>query len=658
MSGISKSKAKPAKPAKPIKPAKLVKPVKLKIMRKILFLSMACLTALCAMAQIDAIRVTQGETTDWYPFGKSDRIDVTIYEQVNPVIGGKIYDLSKGNVETAFGTDPLPPIKKAAKNELEDKKKEANNRMNKKAEGYEQIEEVKQAKEQGNAKVMSAADAAKINIDHATNESTIHKEKQNGLNAMEDETQKTLAGIQAAIAGYKERMKNNINDNALNTKNTINALGVYYTVKDQTINEIDKAVAAAEASIDNATSEDDVKKAINDAQNQINQQLAYVQDYYNKLQAAKQAANDDVDKAAADAEVAINQAAEGHGNIETVQHDVVTFQTQLGSVKDKAQLSINGETNLDGVGQLKENTIQQIKDMQKKAEEDIQTDIQEFIALQQNAIKEVELVADTAKVKINGLGVDEDTKEEGKADIDNIVNTAKTTINKATNKNKIDEANVRAISEIYNVVQNLKDMWISVRGNMTVGNYGTLCWKYDLTAIDGAELYTIAGIENGRIIMEEVLAEETEAGAGYVIRATAKSLRVKNGDQYTDTPLAAAYCNGLQGTFADIVDGAASTAGNILEGNYIIYQNEWRKCGGLTGLHAYSAYLIMNYVPGTAPDLAPGRKYISMPLPKETPTGEWRIENGEMRMDGKFIRNGQLIIVKDNKMYNAQGIEL
>lgn len=155
---------------------------------------------------------------------------------------------------------------------------------------------------------------------------------------MENETQKALEGIQAAIASYKERMKNNINDIAMNTKNTIDALGVYSTVEDQAKAEIDKAVTTAKASIDNATSEGDVKKVMNTAQNQINQQLANVQAYYNKLQAAKQAANDDVDKAAEDAEVAINQAAEGYGNVETVQHIVVTCKTQIGSVKDKAQL--------------------------------------------------------------------------------------------------------------------------------------------------------------------------------------------------------------------------------------------------------------------------------------------------------------------------------
>ena len=107
----------------------------------------------------------------------------------------------------------------------------------------------------------------------------------------------------------------------------------------------------------------------------------------------------------------------------------------------------------------------------------------------------------------------------------------------------------------------------------------------------------IAGIENGRIILEEVKVEETEAGAAYLICATDTTLCVKNGDQYTDTPLAAAECNGLQGTFEEIKDGAAGAAGNILEGNYIIYQNEWRKCGSDIRLESNHAYLVMTNVP-------------------------------------------------------------
>ena len=617
--------------------------------------------ALCAMAQeINAISATQGETTDWYPFGKSGQIEVTIYEQGNPVIGGKIYDLSKGNVETAFGTDPLPPIKEAAKDELEKKKKEANNRMNHESMGYDQIAVVQQDKEQGNAKVMSAGDVAKIYIEDATNESTIQKEKENGLNAMEKETQNTLAGIQAAIAGYKEGMKNNINNTATNAKNTINALGVYYTVKDEAKNEIDKAVAAAEASINNADSEEQVNNAKNTAQNKINQQLTYVQNYYNQLQDAKQAANVDVDNAAADAEVAINQAAGGYGNIETVHHVVVTYQTQIGSTKDKAKSSINEETNLDGVGQLKENNIKQIKDLQSKAEGEIKTAIQAFSGWQQQAINEIEQKAATAKEEIDGLGVDESAKSEAKAQIDNIAHTVEQTINAATSKDAIDNAKTEAIAEIYNVVQNLKDMWITARENMTVGTYGTLCWNYNLTDIDGAELYAVAGMENDRIILEEVLANEAQAGAGYVILATADTLRVKNGDQYTDTPLSAAECNGLQGTFELITDEAAGTAGNKLEDNYIIYNNEWSLCGGDTELQANRAYLVMDMITDDIKTPDPSRKYVSMPLSDETQT---KLNNVVADADActdieKYFYKGHVIIRKGNKSFNIQGIEI
>ncbi len=180
-------------------------------MKKLMILFAAVCGCMMAQAQtIDAINVTQGETTDWYPFGESSRIDVAITNG-NPIIEGKFYDLTKGNVETAFGTDPLPAIREAAKKELEDKQKDANKRMSKEAEGYKQTEEVQWAIQQGDERIMQAKEIAIVYIDQATDESTIQKEKDNGLNAMEEETLKTLADIPNAIASYKERMKNNIN---------------------------------------------------------------------------------------------------------------------------------------------------------------------------------------------------------------------------------------------------------------------------------------------------------------------------------------------------------------------------------------------------------------------------------------------------------------
>ena len=450
-------------------------------------------------------------------------------------------------------------VKTAAIKELEDKQFDVNIRIATKTIGFNSAEEVKQVIEPGREKIVSAKVIAINNINEATDESTIQNEKDNGLKVMEEEAQKTLAGIPNAIASYRARMKNDINDFATDANNKIDALVA--PDKNQAKIKIYNAVAEAKTNIDNATDESNVEKVIKTAKININQQLANV------------------------------------------------------------------------------------------------------------AISGVEQAAATAKEEIDGLDVDESDKSAAKTKIDNIVSTATATINDATNKtwmswtseiheakDKIYEAYTQAITDIHNVV---KDMWITVRENMTVGNYGTLCWKYDLTAIDGAELYTIAGIENGRIILEEVKVEETEAGAAYVIRATENTIRVKNGDQYTDTPLAADECNGLHGTFEEIKDGAAGADGNILEGNYIIYQNEWCKCGAYTGLRANSAYLIMDYVPNSTVTQAPNRKYISMPLPKETPTELESVDGSQRTIrNGKFLRNGQLIIVRDNKMYNAQGMKL
>ncbi|MCQ2129465.1 MAG: DUF1542 domain-containing protein, partial [Bacteroidaceae bacterium] len=428
---------------------------------------------------------------------------------------------------------------------------------------------------------------------------------------------------------------------------------VYYTVKETAINEIDKAVATAKASIDNATSEDDVKEVIKTAQNKFNQQLANVQDYYNKLQAAKQAANVDVDNAAADAEVVINQAAEGYGNIETVQHVVVTYKTQIKSLKDKAQLLINAETNLDGVGQLKKNNIKQIKEIQDKAVGEIQTAIQDFIALQQNAIEEVEQKAATAKEEIDGLGVDDSDKSDAKAQIGNIVNTAKAAINAATSKNKIDEANTKAISEINNVVQNLKDMWVIVRTDGKKDDWNTICLERDITAIDGATFWTVSGQDANSFILDQVT--EPQAGQGYLIRFTATELKVKYGNQVAATPVTATSDNPVQGTFEQI--DAAET--NVLVGNYVVYNNKLCSVEAWVGMRGHRAYVVADLVPNNASAPAPGRARAYMPKPDQTPTDIESVDGSQRTIrNGKFLRNGQLIIVKDNKMYNVQGMKL
>lgn len=276
------------------------------------------------------------------------------------VANNHIKPLTFADSKLNFISDPSG-LKKDAIEALENKGMDANNKINIKIIGFEGTDEVRRVIEPGREKIVSAKVIAINNINEATDESTIPKEIENGLEAMEEEAQKTLAGIPNAIASYKVRMKSDINDFATDANNKIDALVAPQTPKNQAKIEIYNVVDEAKTNIDNATDESDVEKVIKTEKNNINKQLANV------------------------------------------------------------------------------------------------------------AISGVEQAAATAKEEIDELGVDESDKSAAKTQIDNIVNTATATINEATNKtwknwmkefyeakDKIYEANVQAISEINNVVQNLK----------------------------------------------------------------------------------------------------------------------------------------------------------------------------------------------------------
>ena len=306
--------------------------------------------------------------------------------------------------------DPLPEIKEAAIKELEGKKEDAVDKIRKKAMGYELTTEVQWAIEQGNEKIMLAKEIAKNYINEATDESTIQKEKHNGLNAMEEETDEALVAIEAAIAGYKEGMKNNINNIAMNAKNTIDALGVYYTVTDQAKAEIDKAVAEAEASINNATSEEDVNNAKSTAQNKIYQQLANVQAYYEKLQAAKQAALTDIDKVATDAKSKID----GFHIEESVKNDA---KDAIDAIVATTKSDINAATSADVITAAKEEGIQALKDVYNVQREQERLATLDAVTVTQTAVDDYSyMLEDGVQFTFDGDNVHMTVNGEDEAD--------------------------------------------------------------------------------------------------------------------------------------------------------------------------------------------------------------------------------------------------
>ena len=294
--------------------------------------------------------------------------------------------------------------------------------------GFEDVGDVKNAKANAASALADAQVTADNTIGEAADMIAIANAKDNAINAIHMATNEALVAIQAAIVSFKEGTIDKIEQVAATAKEEIDELGVYYTVKGQAKNEIDKAVAAAEESINNVDSEEQVNDAKNDALNKINQQLASVQDYYEKLQAAIAAIN----KAVVDAEAAINEAADGYDFVEAIQEIITGAKADFEAVKSEASNIISKKNNLNEVKEKEEEFIHEIEDIQVEAVENIQTEIQHYTSLKENAIAEI------------NAAIDGFTDTEVRA----IADKAKTDISNATSEEQINSIKTFAISKI------------------------------------------------------------------------------------------------------------------------------------------------------------------------------------------------------------------
>ncbi len=195
-----------------------------------------------------------------------------------------------------------------------------------------------------------------------------------------------------------------------------------------------------------------------------------------------------------------------------------------------------------------------------------------------------------------------------------------------------------------------EDIWYTVRTDGVAGNWNTICLENNITAIDGATFWTVTGQDATSFILDEVT--EPEAGQGYLIRFTAAELKVKYGNETADAPVTASYDNPVQGTFKQIDFDQEGI--NELVGNYVVYQNQLCPVEGWVGLLAHRAYVVANLVPNNVPAQAPNRARAYMPKPKETPTDNPSLHHS-INSSFKMIKDGHFVIVKDNKMFNAQG---
>ena len=179
----------------------------------------------------------------------------------------------------------------------------------------------------------------------------------------------------------------------------------------------------------------------------------------------------------------------------------------------------------------------------------------------------------------------------------------------------------------------------------TAGKFGTICLPFGSTNYTGAEFFEFVGSETGKVYIGSV--DELVAGVPYIFLASAAKVVVTSDGTTAATP---GDSNGLYGTFTDNTEVAV--------GNYILKDNALCQAEAICWVNAYRAYIVMSEVPTGVPQQMPGRRYISMSTQGEN--AETGLENIIVPEDQavKVISNGQLIIIRDGEMYNAQGQKL
>jgi len=192
--------------------------------------------------------------------------------------------------------------------------------------------------------------------------------------------------------------------------------------------------------------------------------------------------------------------------------------------------------------------------------------------------------------------------------------------------------------------------------DVTSGQMGTICLPNAVAAGDytGATMYSIAYKTSNPVSVE--LVEENEglvAGRPYIFIANANKIEVN----YTGDATEELHpYHGLYGCLEPMVIDNTVNIGGYTKDAYMLSGGKIKRCGINCTLQANRAYIVMDNVPeqGGNTQQIPGRRYISLMVEDmQTPTALDEVTATEE--NAKFILNGQLYILRDGKLYNAQG---
>ena len=193
--------------------------------------------------------------------------------------------------------------------------------------------------------------------------------------------------------------------------------------------------------------------------------------------------------------------------------------------------------------------------------------------------------------------------------------------------------------------------------NKTAGQYATICLPQPIASVTNGTLYKISyGNVYEVHFVEETNFAADPAGTPYLVQANADGdivFTMTDAEPITE-PVGVEAANGfvasLQEEMQDIPEGYD---------HLLVSGGELHSAGPGCKLSKNHAYINVNYVPETEP-VVPGapRRVTLYNAEAQSPTGlgQSAITNHKSAM--KVVKNGQFVIIRDNKMYNAQGIKL
>ena len=186
------------------------------------------------------------------------------------------------------------------------------------------------------------------------------------------------------------------------------------------------------------------------------------------------------------------------------------------------------------------------------------------------------------------------------------------------------------------------DSWI------TSGELGTVCISHGVASVNGANIYQLAGKQAGNVVFESVTT--MEPGLPYLFEATANQVEFFFSAE-AEAGSAGSH-KGMYGTFSDI------TITTDLDNTYYFAGHTLWSSSDLTStglsVPANRAYIKMDEVPTMGANPAPGKRYITLSVHGANATTGMD-ELNATDAPRKMILDGQLFILRGEKMYNANG---